>query len=257
MKKIFRNILFVCFLFTVFIGSVGALSKHTDEFYINDFANVLSDDTKNYVFSNSKLIEEKTGAQIVVVTVGSLDGDSIENYSLNLFREWQIGQKDKNNGLLILLAPNERKVRIEVGYGLEGAINDAKAGRLRDEYGLPHFKNDDWNNGIKNLYMSILAEVYKEYNMDIPEDIPNEIVNNSKVSDGTIDTIIWVCIIGGIVIYFINYKRLLKNNNNRRPPFIGGPYQGDSTFFGGSNFGGGSFGGGGGSSGGGGASGSF
>ena len=91
----------------------------TSEFYINDFANVLSNETKKYILDNSATLCEKTKAQVVVVTVNSLDGKDLDDFSLELFRSWKIGDKDLNNGLLILLSINDRKVKVEVVTGLE------------------------------------------------------------------------------------------------------------------------------------------
>lgn len=246
MKKIGKILLLICLFFTVVLKSVCALPSHTEALYVNDFANVLSDETKSYILSNSRVLDEKTTAQVVVTTVESLEGKEIDEYALDLGRTWGIGKGDKDNGLIILLAPNERKVKIEVGDGLEGAINDAKAGKLIDNYAVSEFKNDNWDAGIKNLYTSILVEVYKEYNMEIPEDIPSEFT--SGVDEDEFSDFI-VPIVGGLVILilFIIYKK----NNGKGPPFTG-YYDNDSTFFGGGNFGGGgSFSGGGGSFGGG------
>ncbi len=246
MKKIGKILLLICLFFTVVLKSVCALPSYTEALYVNDFANVLSDETKSYILSNSRVLDEKTTAQVVVTTVESLEGKEIEEYALDLSRTWGIGKGDKDNGLLILLAPNERKVKIEVGDGLEGAINDAKAGKLIDNYAVSEFKNDNWDAGIKNLYTSILVEVYKEYNMEIPEDIPSEFTSGVD-EDEFFDFI--VPIVGGLVILilFIIYKK----NNGKGPPFTG-YYDNDSTFFGGGSFGGGgSFSGGGGSFGGG------
>ena len=83
--------------------------------FVNDFAGVLSDQTKSSLEQTLSQFSSETSNQIVVVSVMSLEGDSIENYSNELFREWAIGQKDKNNGVLLLIAPNEKQVRIEVG----------------------------------------------------------------------------------------------------------------------------------------------
>ena len=93
-------------------------------------------------------LEAKTTDQLVVVTVRSLDGDTIEDYTLRLGRQWKIGQKDKNNGVLLLVAPSDRKVRIEVGYGLEGALTDAVSKYIISETIVPHFRANDMAGGI-------------------------------------------------------------------------------------------------------------
>lgn len=152
-------------------AAVFALPQQSSEFFVNDSADVLSAETEDFVVSSSRTLEKETTAQVVVATVSSLEGKSIEEYSLELARSWGIGQEESNNGVLILLAPTERKVRVEVGYGLEGALNDAKAGRLMDRYAVPYFKEDDWNAGVRNLYSAVISEVYQEYGKEAPEGI--------------------------------------------------------------------------------------
>ncbi len=139
----------------------------TSQFYVNDFADVMSEDTEQMVMKDSVALQAKTGAQIVVVTIDTLNGAAPEEYSLNLLRTWGIGDKTKNNGVLILLVVKDRQSRIEVGYGLEGAIPDGKAGRIQDDYMLSYYKNGDFNAGLKNGYLAVLAEVAKEYGLDV------------------------------------------------------------------------------------------
>jgi uncharacterized protein len=94
-------------------------------------------------------LEQKTTDQLVVVTLKSLQGTSIEDYGYQLGRRWQIGQKNKNNGVLLIVAPSERKVRIEVGYGLEGTLTDAISKLIIENSILPRFKVADYAGGIK------------------------------------------------------------------------------------------------------------
>ncbi len=243
----------------VFCGallSFNAAPEPTNLFYINDFANVLDQDIKDYILDNSNALEEKTSAQVVVVTVKSLEDMNVNDYAINLFRKWGIGSKDKDNGLLILLAPNERKVKIEVGYGLEGKINDAKAGRFLDEYAVPYFKNDNWNQGIKTLYSALISQVYSEYNMNMPEDVSNVISSHNETYENTqVGTIIGFVIIA-LMIVFGGILPWIFRRKNRGGPFSNDGFGGFWGFGGGSSGGGGfgGFSGGGGSSGGGGAS---
>jgi uncharacterized protein len=112
-------------------------------------------------------LEAKTTDQLVVVTLKSLQGTSIEDYGYQLGRHWQIGQKDKNNGVILIVAPNERKVRIEVGYGLEGTLTDAIGSFIIQNSILPRFKAGDFPGGIKRGVEDIIqvlsgdAEEYK------------------------------------------------------------------------------------------------
>lgn len=107
--------------------------------------------------------EAETSNQVVVVTVDSLDGLDEADYALKLGREWGIGTEENNNGVVFLVAPNERKVRIEVGYGLEGAIPDGLAGQIIDRNILPSFKEDDYSNGIQSGVTAILQAAVGEY----------------------------------------------------------------------------------------------
>lgn len=140
--------------------------SHTPEFYVNDYAGILSTETEEAIMKVSVPLAQETGAQIVVVTVDSLEGQDIESYALNLFREWGIGDATKNNGLLLLVSLNDRQSRIEVGYGLEGALNDAKTGRIQDDYLIGHFQEGNYDAGVIGTYLKLAEEVYIEYDLD-------------------------------------------------------------------------------------------
>lgn len=112
-------------------------------------------------------LEKKTKAQIAVLVVPTLDGEDITDYANRVFRSWGIGQKEANNGILFLVALKDKQMRIEVGYGLEGAINDAKAGQLLDEYASPAFKNGHIGQGIVSTYRVLVGETAKEYGVTI------------------------------------------------------------------------------------------
>ncbi len=96
--------------------------------YVTDLAGVIAPDTKAGLEALCREVEDKTGAQIAVVTVHSLEGESVENYAVDLYKQLGVGSKADNRGVLLLVAPDEHKYRIEVGYGLEPVINDARAG---------------------------------------------------------------------------------------------------------------------------------
>ena len=114
-----------------------------------DQANVLSPLVRSDVAAQSKELEDKSGIQLVVATVPSLQGSDIETYANQLFRAWQLGQAQKNNGVLLLVAPNERKLRIEVGYGLEGTLTDALASTIVSGAIVPHLKRGDFSGGVE------------------------------------------------------------------------------------------------------------
>src|SRR6187399_2744973 len=113
-----------------------------------DQANIIQSDTRAAIEQKSADLEEKSGIQLVVATVNSLEGQEIEPYANELFRKWALGEKKKNNGVLLLVAPNERRVRIEVGYGLEGTLTDALSKVIITNAITPRFKTGDFGGGI-------------------------------------------------------------------------------------------------------------
>jgi uncharacterized protein len=113
-----------------------------------DQANFISQETRGTLETKLADLESKSGIQLVVATISSLEGEEIEPYANQLFRSWQLGEKTKNNGVLLLVAPNERKVRIEVGYGLEGTLTDALSKVIITNAITPRFKTGDFSGGI-------------------------------------------------------------------------------------------------------------
>jgi len=115
---------------------------------IVDQANVIPAETRAALEPKLADLEAKSGIQLVVATVPSLQGQEIEPYANELFRAWKLGEKTKNNGVLLLVAPNERRVRIEVGYGLEGTLTDALSKVIITNAITPRFKAGDFGGGI-------------------------------------------------------------------------------------------------------------
>ncbi len=115
---------------------------------VTDNAQILSDETRKTVTASLKAHEEKTTNQIAVLTVSSLEGVSIEEYATAVFNTWKLGQKGKDNGILLIVAPKDRKMRIEVGYGLEGTMTDGIAGSIIRNVMTPLFKSNDYDKGI-------------------------------------------------------------------------------------------------------------
>ena len=148
-KKLFGLIMLIFTILAFYYTTYAVVSPKTN-FYVNDYADVLSEETENYILNSNIDLQSKTKAQIVVVTVKTLDGKTIEEYATELFREFGIGDKEKNNGVLLLCSTGDRMFRIEVGYGLEGALPDGKTGRIQDQYIIPYLKNDNYDEGIKN-----------------------------------------------------------------------------------------------------------
>jgi|GEM_PF-5633869 len=116
--------------------------------YVHDFAQILSNETRDQVERDIVAVKQATQAEVAVVTVVSLDGMNIDEYANKLFNRWGIGTKNANNGILFITAINERRTRIEVGYGLERLITDRLSGEILDNYVIPKFKAGRFEDGI-------------------------------------------------------------------------------------------------------------
>ncbi|MFA5812883.1 MAG: TPM domain-containing protein, partial [bacterium] len=127
--------------------------------FVNDFAGVISPATRQHLEGMLSSFERASGNEIAVATIPSLDGGSVEDVAVGLYKAWGIGKKSKDNGVLFLIVPNEHKMRIEVGYGLEGSINDALAGRIMDEAVIPRFKSGDMDAGIAAGVLAIVKTI--------------------------------------------------------------------------------------------------
>ena len=123
---------------------------------VTDNADILSKETRRTITESLKAHEQKTGNQIAVLTIPSLEGDSIEEYAVAVFNSWKLGQKGKDNGILVVVAPNDRRMRIEVGYGLEGTLPDGLAGSIIRTLMTPQFKTGNYNDGIQSGIKAII-----------------------------------------------------------------------------------------------------
>lgn len=217
---------------------------------VNDYANVLSTYEKNILEQKLTAYYDSTSTQIAVVFENSLDGDDIFSYSHRLAQAWGIGEKGKNNGVLIYAAINDREVRIQTGYGMEAVLTDALSKRIIENHIVPNFKAGQYYRGIDEATDAIILVAKGEYKN-----------NSKKKSDDKIPTSLIIAIIIALLI-LINSSGGKNNRRFRRlhgpmwwGTFGGGGYTGGSSWSG-RGFGGGGFGGfGGGSFGGGGAGG--
>ena len=177
-----KKIIFTFLTFVLFIINVEALVDPMSNFYVNDYANILSKETENEIQSMSVQLSYTDGTQMVVVTVEDLEGLSVEEYANQLFNKFGIGEADSDNGLLILVSRDDRKIRVEVGYGLEGVINDGKAGRYLDAYAVPYLKNDEWDKGIFNVYNALYKEIVTQNNLQLEYTEPTGELEESEDS---------------------------------------------------------------------------
>ncbi len=124
---------------------------------ITDNAQILSDGARRALTNSLKAHEEQTGNQVAVLTTPSLGDESIEDYAVAVFQAWKLGQKGKDNGVLVIIAPKDRRMRIEVGYGLEGTLTDSIAGSIIRNSMTPRFKAEDYDGGVAAGVQAILT----------------------------------------------------------------------------------------------------
>ncbi|MDM5221876.1 TPM domain-containing protein [Peribacillus sp. NJ11] len=157
------------FILTCSLANVVAAQPNIPEpvgdIYVQDFAGVLDDQEKSELIELGKRLDDATKAQISVLTVDSMEGSEIEEYSVEALRSFKLGDAEQNNGVLIVLAMEEQKIRIEVGYGLEGAITDIKSGQILDNVAIPALKEGKYDVALTETYKAVYKDVTKEYNL--------------------------------------------------------------------------------------------
>ncbi|MBU3159291.1 TPM domain-containing protein [Clostridium frigoris] len=262
------RILFVCIISLGLLSlliATNIVNAKTDKIYpaptqlkyVNDYAKVLDNKSIQYILSVGRELEAKTGAQATVVVINSLKDVPIETYATGIFREWGIGKKDKNNGLLILLSVKERQWRVEVGTGLEGAVTDIYSSRVMNDYAVPKFKQNQYGEGLRASYSVIVGSIAKEYNVKLDKNvnIPKQVQTQNIPRKGN-----GIVLIGFIVLilldFILNRGRITKfmvtllfwSSLGRRGGGNGGGFGGSGGggsggFGGGSSSGGGSSGG--------------
>lgn len=153
--------------------------------YVQDYAQVLSAEDKRRLLSIGQELDNKTTAQLAVVTVKNLDGQPIEDYALSILREWGIGSKEKNNGALIVVAVQDRRSRIEVGYGLEGLLTDGLTGRIQDQAMIPYFRKGNYAAGIVNGYAVTASLIAKDAGVQLASINSEQITVPAKTTNNT------------------------------------------------------------------------
>jgi uncharacterized protein len=228
---------------------------------VTDAANILPPETEAALEARLKQLEATTTTQFVVATVPDLQGYEIDEYGYQLGRSWGIGQKGTNNGALLIVAPNERKVRIEAGYGLEGVLTDAMTSQIIRRNIIPYFKAGDMAGGV-NAGADAVIKL-----LELPPEERAKVAQAAAIDNGGggpgAGFIIWLIIILFWIVLAISRR---KRGLRAGPAVVWGPGMGGwggssgggwGGGGGGGGFGGGGFGGGGGSFGGGGSSGSW
>lgn len=218
-------------------------AKPNPPHFVNDFAGMLSDDEEQNLESKLYAYFDSTSTQIAIVTEQSLDGDDIFDYCQRLAETWGIGEKGKNNGILIYIAVEDRKMRIHPGYGMEADITDALTSRIINDYMKPSFREKDYYAGLDQATTILIQAASGEYVNDRPR---------GRSHRGTPGWLIAVILIL-VILSLINRRGGGRGRGWGGGPFIGtfggggfsGGWGGGSSGGGFSGFGGGSFGGGG------------
>jgi len=216
---------------------------------VNDYANVIDDDDEKKIEALLKKQEAETSNQIVILTVDSMNGDSIEEYSIKVVEQWKLGNAAKDNGVLILHSTGDREMRIEVGHGLEGILTDVLCAHIIDDQMTPLFKNDKFGEGHLLAATSVIQIIGGEYNA---EDAKAKVAAANAMTPAQ-KLMMWIIIV--IVLIVIIFILFGVATGNIDVDDLGGGGSSGGGWSGGSS--GGGYSGGGGSFGGGGSSGSY
>jgi len=273
--KCFKSVfLFLCLVFyTASLQSFALSIPEKPKGHINDYANLFSTEASQLLEERLINFEKETSNQIVIVTFKSLEDESLEDFSIKLAQKWKIGTKEHDNGVIILIFKKEHKIRIEVGYGLEGILPDALCDRIIRHEIVPYFKTGNFSQGIINGIDVVISAIKGEYKAD--EKYAKKEFLHKGISN-LIPLIFILCIVipvflyvfvivlaiyfcgfplgiilGLIIVSLLEFMRRVRRGETLTG---GGSVWFDDGFFKG-GFGGGGFSGGGGSFGGGGASG--
>lgn len=176
---------------------------------VNDYAAMLSKDTIRSLEDQLENFERSDSTQIAILTIDSLQGDSIEDFSIRVAEAWKLGRKEHDNGALLIISKNDRKIRIEVGYGLEGRLTDLLAGRIIDNIISPAFKQGQFDQGVQDGVQAMISATQGEYVGDGTA-ASGTAVSGSQTSSGDIglsfkDVMVFLTIIIG----FFTCKKLL------------------------------------------------
>jgi len=217
-----------------------ALNVPPSDGYVTDRAGMLSSGVERELENALRSFETSDSTQIVVLTIPTLEGEALDEYALRVAETWAVGQRERDNGALLLVVRDDRKIRIEVGYGLEGRLTDLLSGRIIDNEITPRFKQGDFDGGISAGVDAMVLAVRGEY-----QGTPRRDGEKKRSPFGLLFLLLFLG--PGLLRFFLPHTR-----SRRSGIWFGGIGGG-----GGGGFGGGGFSGGGGGFGGGGASGSW
>lgn len=213
-KRIF-SIFVMLFIFLLFTGKSFAedpsIPAPVGDIYVQDFAGALTEKEKVEINSIGRSIENQTTAQIVVLTVDTFGEKNIEEFANDAFRQYGIGSKEEDNGVLLILGMNpspgmdERPLRIEVGYGLEGRLPDGKVGRILDDITIPYLQNNEPNRAIIETYKVLANEVLAEYGIEEGQQQVKQPIQQPSENEG-LGIPSWLLIIIVVIVLYLDFK---------------------------------------------------
>ncbi|WP_425590242.1 TPM domain-containing protein [Fictibacillus sp. B-59209] len=200
LSKRFSLLLMVFLFFTILTArepvSAAKIPAPTGDIYVQDYANILNQQQEAELLSLGRQLEDQTTAQLAVLTVKSIGSEPIENYANKAYRTYGLGTKKADNGVLLVVAMSQKKIRIEVGYGLEGAIPDGKAGRILDENAIPYMKQGKPDSAVTQTYQALVKEIKQEYKGQ----------DNPPPKEKKKDPFSWFYILIIVVVIFLDVK---------------------------------------------------
>ncbi len=198
----------------VFFRAGGAAAEDIKKIhptgYVTDLASVIGADTRTRLETLCTELEQKTGAQMAIVTVESLEGESVDTYAVDLFKQLGIGSKKENRGVLLLVAPKERKYRIEVGYGLEPVINDARAGDTGRAM-VPFLRQGDYNGAINTGAWKLAKYIADDAGVTLSGQQP--LTRTRDTEEGSGIPIFWIIL--GLIVFFRVIASLFTRGGRR------------------------------------------
>ncbi len=250
LKAIF--FIFLLFIFSVYSAAFAEIAiPNTPYNHVVDLAGIINDDVEAKMNGYLLELEQKTTAQFVVLTIKDLEGGSIDELSINIaHNKWKLGQKGKDNGVLLLVAFQDRKYRFEVGYGLEGILPDSLAGSIGREYLVPYFKQGDYSTGIFAGAVAVSNIIASDAGVEItgmPQIGVRGMGQGVRGKKPTLFSgILGILFFIGLIYMFIKHPRLLllllmanMMGGGRRGWSGGSGFGGGGGSFGGGGFGGG------------------
>jgi len=215
MRLRFKHFIPLFFLLVVFATAISAAVSVPPQppNYVVDLAGIIDSNAEASLNAYLKELELKTSAQMVVLTITSLDGEAIEEFSLNLAHDqWKLGRKGKDNGLLLLVSMQDRKYRFEVGYGLEAILPDSLVGSIGRQYLVPYFKKGDYSTGILTASLAVINTITTDAGVtlgDLPRmEVRRGYGNVGEEGPSPMGKLLSLLFIVVMIYFFIRHPRL-------------------------------------------------